>query len=426
MNPQTLTRIGILTTALCGPAGAADFPEVDMLKPNPGLPNPLVFLDGRKVETKEQWTNERRGELRRLFEHYMYGYAPAPPDRVEAKVIHSDENAFDGKATLKEVELRYGPAGTPPVSVLLVIPNKRSGPAPVFVGMNFSGNHSLVTDPKVALPRYWMRPGGPGVVNNKAVDAGRGKAADVWNIESTIDRGYAVATLYYGDAMPDKNDFSEGVNRHYFKPGQAARTAHDWGAVRSWAWTVSRVVDYLVTVAELDKARIAVVGHSRLGKTALVAAAFDDRIALCIPHQAGCGGTGPSRHGDPKAESVQRINTSFPHWFAEEFRKFNTKTELLPFDQNCLAALVAPRPLLFTNATQDLWANPSGQFEVLKAAEPVYKLLGAGGLEHAAMPEVGTLSAGRLGYFIRPGPHSMNRQDWTIFLDYADKHFGRK
>jgi hypothetical protein len=415
----------VMVLVLAAPLPAADFPPVDQLKPVAGLPDPLVFFDGRKVQSKEQWVNQRRGELKALFEHYMYGCAPPAPERVSARVLHVDEKAFGGKATLKEVELSYGPAGTPPVAVLLVVPNQRSGPTPVFVGMNFTGNHTLVTDPKVALPRYWLRPG-PGVEKGKATDAGRGRALDTWNLERSIDRGYAVATLYYGDAMPDKNDFSEGVNRHYFKPGQTARTAHDWGAIRSWAWTLSRVVDYLLGEAAIDKDRIAVVGHSRLGKTALLAAAFDERFALAIPHQAGCGGTGPSRHADPKAESVARINTSFPHWFAEEFRKFNDKTELLPFDQNGLVALCAPRPVLFTNAAEDLWANPSGQFEVLKAAEGVYKLLGVGGLESPVMPAANTLSAGRLGYFIRPGKHSMTRADWDVFLDYADKHLRRR
>jgi hypothetical protein len=168
-----------------------------------------------------------------------------------------------------------------------------------------------------------------------------------------------------------------------------------------------------------------VVGHSRLGKTAILAAAFDKRIALAIPHQAGCGGTAPSRQNDPKAESVARINTSFPHWFCDNFKKFNDDPSKLPFDQNCLAALVAPRPLLFTNAVEDLWANPKGQFDALKAAEPVYKLLGAGGLDADEMPKPGRLIDSTLGYYIRPGIHSMTKEDWRVFLDFADKHFGR-
>jgi hypothetical protein len=240
-----------------------------------------------------------------------------------------------------------------------------------------------------------------------------------------VDRGYAVATFYSGDIDPDRPDVREGVQPHYRKPGQTQPGPHDWGTIAAWAWGVSRAVDYLVTDPDLDRERIAVVGHSRLGKTALLAAALDERIALAIPHQAGCGGTAPSRTDDPKAESVKRINTSFPHWFDATFKEFNDRPDRLPFDQNCLVALCAPRPVLFSNASEDLWANPAGQFDVLRAAEPVYRLLGAGGLGAKAMPEPGRLVDSTLGYYIRPGQHSMTRGDWKVFLDYADRHFGR-
>ena len=162
------------------------------------------------------------------------------------------------------------------------------------------------------------------------------------------------------------------------------------------------------TDKDIDSEKIIVVGHSRLGKTALLAAAFDERIALAIPHQAGCGGTAPSRSNDPKAESVKRINTSFPHWFDGDFKEFNDQPDRLPFDQHCLVALVAPRPVLFMPTRSRIqWANPTGQFEVLKAADPVYRLLGAGGLAAKEMPEVGKLIDSTLGYYIRPGKHSM-------------------
>jgi dienelactone hydrolase len=180
-------------------------------------------------------------------------------------------------------------------------------------------------------------------------------------------------------------------------------------------------MDYLVTDQRIDGKRIAAVGHSRNGKTALLAAAFDERIALAIPHQAGCGGSAPSR--GKVGESVQRINTSFPHWFNARFKQFNTQPERLPFDQHCLLALVAPRPVLFSNAQEDQWANPSGQFDILKAAEPVYRLLNAGGLDAATLPANGVLIRSQLGYYIRPGKHSMHTEDWAVFLDFTDAHF---
>src|SRR5262249_26018850 len=158
---------------------------------------------------------------------------------------------------------------------------------------------------------------------------------------------------------------------------------------------------------------------------ALLAAAFDERIALAIPHQAGCGGTAPSRTTNPKAETVKAINTSFPHWFNSTFKEFNDQVDRLPFDQHCRIALGAPRPVLLSNAQEDQWANPDGQFEMLRAADPVYRLVGAGGLEGKQMPEPGRLSGGPLGYYVRSGQHSMTREDWKVFLDFADRHFGK-
>jgi hypothetical protein len=179
-------------------------------------------------------------------------------------------------------------------------------------------------------------------------------------------------------------------------------------------------VDYLVTDPDVDGRRIAAVGHSRNGKTALLAAAFDERIALAIPHQAGCGGTAPSR--GKIGESVQQINEGFPHWFNGEFKEFNEAPERLPFDQNALVALCAPRAVLFSNAEEDQWANPAGQFEVLRAADPVYRFLGAEGLGAERVPELGKLLDSRLGYFIRKGKHAMTAEDWGVFLDFADKN----
>src|SRR5439155_20275843 len=181
----------------------------------------------------------------------------------------------------------------------------------VFVGPNFNGNHAAVNDPTVSLPQYWMPGKSPAVVDNKATDAGRGKDVDVWNIENTISRGYAVALYYCGDIDPDKNDFTDGVHAAYLKEGEK-RNAQSWGTVRAWAWGMSRIVDVLVKDADIDKTKIIAVGHSRLGKTSIVAAAFDERIAMAIPLQAGCGGTAPSR--GKIGEPVTRINTVFPHW----------------------------------------------------------------------------------------------------------------
>jgi hypothetical protein len=255
---------------------------------------------------------------------------------------------------------------------------------------------------------------------NKASAEGRGKQADTWPLEQIMDRGYAVATFYCGDVQPDRPDVREGMRATLPKPEGGADPA-ETATIMFWAWGVHRAVEFLVTDKSIDPKRIAVVGHSRLGKTALLAGAFDDRIAVVIPNQAGCGGTGPSRHADPKAETVKRINTSFPHWFCGHFKAFNDDPTKLPFDQNGLVALCAPRPVLFTNAAEDLWANPSGQFDVLKAANPAYKLYGHDGITAEKMPEVNQLVATRLGYWVRPGQHAMSPPDWKTYMDYADQ-----
>lgn len=399
----------------------AAFPPVSALPSRPELPDPLVMFNGERITTKEQWIQKRRPELKELFQYYMYGYLPAAPKKVEYQVQHENRQLFGGKATLKEVAILLGPS-VPELHLLLVVPNERKGPAPVFLGLNFSGNHTLVKDPGVRLPTSWMDGRGAGVKDHRATEAGRGTQIDVWAIEQVIGHGYAVATIYYGEIEPDNPGVSEGIRVSFRKKGEQPGP-HDWGAIAAWAWGLHRAVDYLLTNPNIDKSRIAVVGHSRLGKTALLAGAFDERIALVIPHQAGCGGTAPSR--GKIGESVKQINDRFPHWFDATFKEFNDCPDRLPFDQHCLIALVAPRPVLLTNAVEDTWANPQGQFEVLQAAEPVYRLLGAGGLEAKVMPEPGKLIDSTLGYCIRTGKHSMGKEDWKVFLAFADKYLGK-
>jgi len=272
------------------------------------------------------------------------------------------------------------------------------------------------------LTRGWLYDSCKGCTNNHATVAARGSQAADWPIEQIIDRGYALASFASTDVDSDRADISDGVYAWMAKErtGSANNSpTHHRGSIAAWAWGFQRCVDYLVKDRDIDARRIVAVGHSRNGKTALLATAMDERIAMAIPHQAGCGGTAPSR--GKTGESVKQINDRFPHWFNAEFKKFSEHTERIPFDQHCLVALCAPRPVLFSNAVEDQWANPGGQFEVLQAAEPVYRFLRAGKLGANKMPDVGQLVDTELGYFIRPGKHSMNNDDWMIFLAYADK-----
>lgn len=366
----------VVCLALSTVTSAADFPPIEKLPSNPQLPDPLTMLDGTKVTSKEQWEQQRKPELKELFQHYMYGRLPAAPKVQKYNVLFTDPNALGGKATLSEVKITFEqPTLDHAVHVLLATPNGVKNP-PVFVGMNFCGNHTLLSHPQIHLPEGWVRSNCAGSMNERATDKGRGVQQDVWNVDLIIEKGYALACFYSGDVDPDTADMSDGIGPAYWKDGKAA--GDDAGTIALWAWGYHRVVDFLTTEGKdkVDPKRIAVVGHSRNGKTALLAGAFDERIALVIPLQAGCGGTAPSRTADAKAESVTRINTSFPHWFCDNFPAFGTQTDKLPFDQHCLIALCAPRPVLLPNAEEDLWANPSGQFELLRAATPVYQLVG--------------------------------------------------
>jgi hypothetical protein len=403
-------------------AAVGELPGAAELPRRTELPDPLVMLDGSPVASREQWADRRRPELKRLFQHYMYGYLPPAPTGVTPILERMDRGYLGGRATKKEIALTFPPTHAPAIHLLLVIPNQRTRPAPVFLGLNFCGNYSTLNDPTLPPPTNWMPNFCEGCTNNAATDAGRGRSADAWAIEQTIARGYAVATFYNGDVDPDKPDFTDGIHAALAAPGEA-RGLHAWGSLAAWAWGFQRAVDYLVTDPDLDRARIAVFGHSRNGKTALLAGAMDERIALVLCHQAGCGGSAPSR--GHVGETVQQINDRFPHWFDDAFKQFNDRVDRLPFDQHCLIALCAPRPVLLSNATEDTWANPAGQFDMLVAADPVYRFLGVEGLAVKSMPDTGRLVDSRLGFFIRPGKHSTTPADWKVFADFADRHFGR-
>ncbi len=408
---------------------AAEYPAPENLPPHAGLPAPLAMLDGTRIATPAEWSSSRAPELRALFQHYMYGVQPAAGE-VTGKLLREDRKALGGKATLREVLVSCGLEA--PVHLLIFIPNQRSKLAACFLGINFAGNHAVIDDPKIQLAQSWLPSRHAGVENNRATDAARGTEQEKWAVDQTIDRGYALATFYHGDIVPDDGVLAEAVLARLRKASAGEKRApSDTATIMAWAWGFSRMMDYLVTVPEIDPRRVAVVGHSRNGKTALVAAAFDERFALAVPSQAGCGGTAPSRVAPelaasndkerPTVETLPVINKAFPHWFADRFKAFNDARERLPFDQHCLIALCAPRPVLISNATDDQWANPAGQFEMLRAADPVYRLVAGDGGGAEKMPKVNQLLASRLGSFIRPGKHAMTREDWKAWLDYADR-----
>lgn len=389
------------------------------------LPDVLTAADGKKVRDAKTWLEKRRPELLETFSQEMFGRSPARPARMSFKVASVDKNALGGQATRKQIFIYPNGEETGPRWDLLIYqPNSARQPAPVFLGLNFDGNHSIHTDPGILLPQSWVRDDKErGVTNNRATDAGRGKSTGRWPAELVVSRGYALATMYYGDIDPDFHDgFTNGIHALY-PPKNGKRTVEDWGSIAAWAWGLSRIMDYIETDRELDSRHVALLGHSRLGKAALWGGATDQRFAIVISNNSGCGGAALSRR--VFGETVQRINTSFPHWFADNYKKYNNNENAASFDQHELLALIAPRPLYVASAEEDLWADPRGEFLAAKFASPVYELYDLKGVASADMPAVNHPVGGHIGYHVRTGKHDVTNYDWEQYLNFADRHFGR-
>lgn len=377
------------------------------------LPDPLRMADGRMVTDAAQWKRQRRPEIVRLFETEVYGRTAPRPARIEYEVVERDAPAFGGSAVRRQVTVWL--AKDHPMRVLLYLPARRQRPVPVFLGMNFGGNAAVTTDPGVPLGKIWGREGGPA---KTAPEESRGREASRWQIEMVLSRGYGVASVYYGDAFPDHKD---GRKDSFLPKVQQTGKPDDWNAIGGWAWALSRALDYLEKDRDVDARRVAVWGHSRLGKTALWAGAMDERFAMVISNDSGEGGAALARRYF--GETVRRINTAFPHWFADNFKQYNERVAELPVDQHMLLALVAPRPLYVASAVEDQWADPKGEFLAAKAAEPVYRLLGKPGLPAAEWPGIHQPAHGTIGYHIRAGKHDVTAYDWEQFLAFADQHW---
>lgn len=388
--PDRLTKVGFRNPP-------ANYDESKV--PAYTLPDALVCSDGSKVRNARQWISKRRPELLELFESQMFGKAPGRPDDLSFEVLYTAEGALDGIATRREVKVYFSKDKKKYMTVLLYAPaGKKHSPA--FLGINFKGNESISADPGITLPdkarlkSYGIHP-----------HYERGAAADRWNVEDIIKRGYAVVTFCRDDVDPDTDDaYGNGVQPLFYREDQRCPDPDQWGTIAAWAWGLSRALDYLETDDMVDAGRVAVFGHSRLGKTALWAAAVDTRFALCISNCSGCGGAAISRRA--VGETVGAVNRRFPHWFCRNFQQYNDNEAALPFDQHELIDLIAPRPVYITSASEDLWADPVGEGIAAQEAAKVYKLFRA---------------EKRIGRHIREGKHNILAYDWARYLDFADR-----
>jgi hypothetical protein len=386
------------------------------------LPDPLVCLDGAKVESADTWKNKRRPEILSLFEMYVYGKAPEAPRKLDYEVI-SEGEALNGLAIRKQVTLYpLGKDTDFAMDVLIYLPQDAQKPVPAFLGLNFSGNQTTQDDPGIKINQNWMRNSEKyNVTDNKATEETRGTAKSRWPVEMIVKSGYAVATVYYGDIDPDFDDgFQNGLHPFFYKDEQTKPAPDEWGSIAAWSWGLSRTLDYFEKDAGIDQQKVAVIGHSRLGKTSLWAGATDERFAMVISNDSGCGGAALSRR--EFGETVKRINTSFPHWFCGNFKKYNDDVNSCPVDQHMLISLIAPRPVYIASATGDQWADPKGEFLSGVYADPVYRLLGTEGIPTREMPEADHPVKGAISYHIRTGGHDITAYDWEHYIDVANRY----
>lgn len=362
------------------------------------LPEVLKSLDGKTVDKATTWEQKRRPEILTLFENNIYGQMPKSYDKISYETVNEVANAMDGKAHLKEVKIMVEKAHkTVTIHLILFTPNNDKKSAPVFLLINNRGKENT--------------------------DATRKVKSEFWPAEMAIDSGYAIAAFHVSDTAPDNKDtYQNGVLQLY--PEQLAAD-NGMKAIGAWAWAASRVMDYFKTDKTIDADKVNLVGHSRGGKAALWAGAQDQRFAMIFSSCSGNTGAALARR--QFGETITAINTTFPHWFNNNYKHFNDNANVLPVDQHMLIALLAPRPVYTTSATQDLWADPVGSYRSLTESQRVYALYGKkSGLTSTPPPINTPIIQSVLGYHNREGIHNMTMYDWGNFIRFANYHyFGR-
>ncbi|MDX1766633.1 MAG: acetylxylan esterase [Arenibacter troitsensis] len=387
--------------------------------PSFAVPDPLLTFSGYTINSVKKWEKVRRPELLRFFENDIYGKIPKNLKIDSYTILEQDDHALNGKAKRKQVELTFKNNNkTLSYTILLYLP-KNKVKAPIFLGYNFYGNHTITEDKAVLISSAWANNNESfGIENNTLTEASRGKRTHRWAVQKILDAGYGLATIYYGEVDPDKNDFSDGIHSLLYQQGQNQPKPAEWGSIAAWSWGMARALDYFEKDADIDASKVIAFGHSRLGKTSLWAGATDKRFAGVISNNSGCGGAALSKR--KFGETIAVINDRFPHWFCDNFNQYGDNEEALPVDQHQLLALIAPRPLYIASAQEDQWADPRGEFLSSHYATQVYHLYGKKGIETKEMPMLNDPIHNTVSYHIRTGKHDVTDYDWENYIKWAN------
>lgn len=380
------------------------------------LPDPLMCNDGTVVRDAQTWFTQRRPEILHDFQREVYGRAPGRPN-AESFDVDTDPHARNGLAIRKQVTIHLSDApDAPKINVLIYLPGNSPRPAPLFLCLSFYPLHMVDGDPGIRLMDGWSHGGTRTIAN----DAQRN--THPFPVDKLLSRGYGIAVLYYSQIDPDFADrLAYGVRSIYLKPGQTDVAPDEWGTIGAWAWGAQRAMDYLQTDKDVDGKHIVMMGHSRLGKTAMWTGASDQRFAMVFAGSSGRGGASLARRNF--GETIADLANKYGYQFCANFRTYGPDPDRFTVDTHELIALIAPRPVYLATASLDLHSDPHGEFLAAVAASPVFELLGARGLGNAVFPPLDVPIMHTIAYSCHTGKHEVTPGDWEMAIEFADLQF---
>lgn len=376
----------------------------------PAVPKSAPASPSLEGISRAQWEATDKAKAKTALLNEVYGHSPAysPPRFSQTRLVNPA--AFNGKARIEEFTLQIKTPGGTPLggSVVLAVPANATGPVPVIIMQNFCPNPAVIPIDGLTAPKPPYFDCSDESALSSVFSYFFGRYITSPPVEMIMDRGYALAVMHPPEWVADSRERSVfAIEKLQSKTGKPSP-----GTIKIWADLSSALIDTLETDARFS-AEIS-YGHSRYGKSALVAAAFDPRIDGVISHQSGTGGASLSK--DKPGETVQAITKTYPHWFTSNYNE-----NALSVDQHHLIALIAPRPVMLGNAARDVWSDPEGAFRAAKGANPIYRAYGSGGLSAEKLTDF--RPGDDIAFWMRPGTHGVTQEDWPAFLDFMDAHF---